>query len=54
MYQPAVPDCYFVLGVDEDASEKQIRSAYKKLALRHYPDKGARNDEVMKQVSRLC
>ena len=30
---------YKVLGVDESASSKEIKRAYKKLALRYHPDK---------------
>ena len=33
------PDLYAVLGVDRRASEKDIRQAYKRLALRLHPDK---------------
>ncbi|KAL4978514.1 DnaJ domain-containing protein [Aspergillus desertorum] len=36
---PAETDLYQILGVKEDATPEQIRSAYRKLALKHHPDK---------------
>ena len=36
--QPAT-DHYKVLGVGRDASDRQIKKAYHKLALKHHPDK---------------
>ena len=32
-------DYYEILGVDRQASEQQITSAYRKLALKHHPDR---------------
>ena len=31
-------DYYSVLGVSRGASEKEVRSAYRKLARKHHPD----------------
>eukprot|EP00955_Chlamydomonas_euryale_P075086 362206-Chlamydomonas_euryale.AAC.5 len=35
----APPSLYHVLGVDDDASDEQLRAAYRRLCLRLHPDK---------------
>ncbi|KAK7884970.1 Type I HSP40 co-chaperone [Exophiala xenobiotica] len=37
---------YDILGVDPSASEPQLKSAYKKGALKHHPDKNAHNPDA--------
>ena len=43
-------DYYSILGVSKDASEQDIRKAYKKQSMQHHPDRGG-NEEKFKQVN---
>ena len=44
-------DYYKVLGVPEDASEDQLRRAYRKLAKQHHPDAHPGSEERFKEIS---
>ena len=44
-------DPYKILGLEKDASESDIKKAYRKLAMKHHPDKGGKADEFKKVSS---
>ena len=41
-------DHYSTLGVSRDASQEEIKKAYRKLAMTHHPDKGGNPGEFQK------
>jgi DnaJ-class molecular chaperone len=41
-------DYYQILGVSKSASAEEIKRAYRKLALKHHPDRGGNHDEFTK------
>lgn len=43
-------ELYKTLGVAKDAEESEIKKAYKKMALKHHPDKGG----DIEKVTHLC
>lgn len=43
-------DYYSILGVPKNASEQDIRKAYKKMSMQHHPDRGG-DEEKFKQVN---
>ncbi len=44
-------DYYEILGISRDASDGEIKSAFRKLAHRYHPDKKAGNEEKFKEVN---
>jgi DnaJ-class molecular chaperone len=43
-------DYYSILGVPKNASEKELKKAYKKASMQHHPDRGG-NEEEFKKVN---
>jgi len=46
-------DYYKILGVDKGATEKEIKSAYRKMARKHHPDLNPNNAEAEKQFKQV-
>src|SRR3990167_3382193 len=44
-------DYYKILGVNKDASEEEIKKAFRKLAHVHHPDKSGGNEAKFKEAS---
>ncbi len=48
MGSQAPPDPYSVLGISRDAQDTDVKKAYRKLAMKHHPDKGGDPEQFKK------
>lgn len=46
-------DYYDILGLKEDASHKEVRDAYRRLALTHHPDRNQNNPEAAERMKAI-
>ncbi len=46
-------DYYQILGLDKDASQKQIKEAYRKLAFKYHPDRNKEHPETAEKMKRV-
>lgn len=42
---------YDILGIDKNATKKQIKKAYKKLSMMYHPDKNKHGTEMFKEIN---
>ena len=47
----AKKDYYEILGISKNASQDEIKKAFRKLAHQHHPDKGGGNEEKFKEIN---
>src|SRR5690348_13293141 len=46
-------DYYSLLGIARNASDAEIKSAYRKLAMRHHPDRNPGNEEAEQRFRKV-
>lgn len=46
-------DCYQILGISKNASQQEIRQAYRKLAFQYHPDKNGNDPEASEKMKQI-
>lgn len=46
----SLPDYYAILGLDPNCSAAEVRTAYRRLALEHHPDRASNNKDASSQA----
>ena len=46
-------DYYQILEVDQQASSKQIKKAYRKLAFKYHPDRNSKNPDAAEKMKKI-
>jgi len=50
---PSIQDPYIILGLSPSATEKQIKKAYRRLAIKFHPDRNPDDPEAEKKFKQL-
>ena len=53
VYWRPMADYYGLLGIERDADDKAIKSAYRKLALRYHPDRNPGDDTAVERFKEI-
>lgn len=51
MFGAGTDDAYKVLGIDRDASDEEVKKAYRSMAMKHHPDKVANLGEDVRKAA---